>query len=433
MKEESTHQLLLRIQELENRLEESEQLIEAIKSGEVDAFAINRGSKSEIYTLQSGDYAYRVLIEEFEEGAINITEEGLIVYTNPYFFKLLKLPYEKVVGSSIFNFIHLDSQKEFSALLKESISGKSKGEVNLTVNGAVLRVYISLKSLQPKLPTVGIIITDLTEKKKNETIILEYQKDLENKNLELVQSNAELASFAYIASHDLQEPLRKIQTFASRIVEIDFKNLSEGGKEHLNRMQNSAKRMQTLIDDLLTYSRTNTVEREFKSTDLNLLIEEVKADLKEELQQKNATIEATQMCRAVVIPFQFRQLFYNLISNSLKFSSPGSQPHIKIKSHIVKSEKLKEGRLFQENDYCHISISDNGIGFEQQYSEKIFELFQRLHGKAQYNGTGIGLAIVKKIVENHKGIITARSEIDKGAVFDIYIPFIEPALLVELH
>jgi len=422
MKEESTQHLLLRIKELENQLEESEQLIEAIKAGEVDAFAINKENKSEIYTLQSGDYAYRVLIEEFEEGAINITEEGLIVYTNPYFFKLLNLPYEKVIGYSIFNFIHADSKNEFNALLKESISGKSKGEINLNVNDTILRVYISLKSLQPKLPTVGIIITDLTEKKKNENIILEYQKDLESKNIELVQSNAELASFAYIASHDLQEPLRKIQTFASRIVEIDFNNLSEGGREHLNRMQNSAKRMQTLIDDLLTYSRTNTVEREFKNTDLNLLIEEVKADLKEELYQKNVTVEATENCDVVIIPFQFRQLFYNLISNSIKFSNPLNRPVIQIRSQVEKGKKLREESLFKEQNYCHISISDNGIGFEQQYSEKIFELFQRLHGKAQYNGTGIGLAIVKKIVENHRGIITAKSEINKGATFDIYIP-----------
>ena len=422
MKEESTQHLLVRIKELENQLEESEQLIEAIKAGEVDAFAINRGNKSEVYTLQSGDYAYRVLIEEFEEGAINITEEGLIVYTNPYFFKLLNLPYEKVIGYSIFNFIHVDSKNEFAALLKESISGKSKGEITLNVNDTILRVYISLKSLQPKLPTVGIIITDLTEKKKNENIILEYQKDLENKNIELVQSNAELASFAYIASHDLQEPLRKIQTFASRIVEIDFNNLSENGREHLKRMQNSAKRMQTLIDDLLTYSRTNTVEREFKSVDLGLLVEEVKGDLKEEIQQKNATIEADGMCKATVIPFQFRQLLYNLISNSLKFSSLQYHPQIKIQSQIVKGEKLNEERLSKENKYCHISIMDNGIGFEQQYSEKIFELFQRLHGKAQYNGTGIGLAIVKKIVENHKGIITAKSDTNQGATFDIYIP-----------
>ena len=172
--------------------------------------------------------------------------------------------------------------------------------------------------------------------------------------------------FAYIASHDLQEPLRKIQTFASRIVEIDFDNLSEGGREHLKRMQNSAKRMQTLIDDLLTYSRTNTVEREYKNVDLVLLVEEVKADLKEELLQNNAIIEAVEMCKVTVIPFQFRQLLYNLISNSLKFSSPGKRPQIKIKSRIVEGVKLNEERLSQEKKYCHITIMDNGIGFEQR-------------------------------------------------------------------
>ena len=285
-KEKSVQELLLRIQELEKRLEESEQLIDAIKAGEVDAFAINKDNESEIYTLQSGDYAYRVLIEEFEEGAVNVTEDGLIVYTNQYFFDLLKLPYEKVIGSSFFDFVHDNAAEEFNRLFNESLSGKSKGEINLRYNDIVIPVYISLTSLQPKLATVGIIITDLTEKKKNERIILEYQKDLQHKNQELLQSNAQLASFAYIASHDLQEPLRKIQTFSTRILEKEHSTLSENGKDHFNRMQIAAKRMQSLIEDLLAYSRTNTVERKFENTDLNKIVEEVKADLKEELQQK---------------------------------------------------------------------------------------------------------------------------------------------------
>jgi PAS domain S-box-containing protein len=422
MEEVSVEGLLLRIQELENRLEESEQLIDAIKAGEVDAFAINKESKSEIFTLQSGDYAYRVLIEEFGEGAINITEEGLIVYTNAYFLDLLKLPYENVVGSLIFDFIYSDSKKEFARLFKESLSGKSKGEINLMVKDTIIPVYISLTSLQPKLATVGIIISDLTEKKKNEKLILEYQKNLESKNLALVQTNAELASFAYIASHDLQEPLRKIQTFATRILEKEYGSMSESGKDHFNRMQIAANRMQTLIEDLLTYSRTNTVERKFENANLDKIVEEVKSDLKEELHQKHATIDASEMCYANIIPFQFRQLLYNLISNSLKFSNPERPPYVKIKSEIVEGVKLKDERVSPEKKYCHISVSDNGIGFEQQYSERIFDLFQRLNSKSQFNGTGIGLAIVKKIVEIHNGIITAKAELNKGATFDIYIP-----------
>jgi PAS domain S-box-containing protein len=182
MVEEANLNYATKIQELETRLEETEQLIDAIKRGEVDAFAISRNNEPEIYTLETGDYAYRVLIEQFAEGAINVTEEGLIVYTNEYFCKLLNLSYEQVIGSSIFEFIHIDSAQEFDRLFKESLTGKSKGEIFLS-DGVKIPVYISLTSLQPKLATVGIIITDLSDKKKSEQIILEYQKDLESKIL----------------------------------------------------------------------------------------------------------------------------------------------------------------------------------------------------------------------------------------------------------
>ena len=410
-----------RIQELESRLEETEQLIDAIKRGEVDAFAIHRNNGSEIYTLESGDYAYRVLVEQFAEGAVNVTEDGLIVYTNEYFCKLLKIPYDEVISRSIFEFIHPDSAAEFERLFAASLKGKSKGEVYLS-DGVKIPVYISLTSLQPKLPTVGIILTDLTDKKKNEQIILEYQKDLESKNNELVQRNADLASFAYIASHDLQEPLRKIQTFSARILDKDFDTMSEKGKDHFRRMQVAAKRMQDLIEDLLTYSRTNLVDRKFESVDLNEVIEEVKSDLKEDLMQKNAIIDTNLTGRINVIPFQFRQLLTNLINNSLKFSMPAQSPHITINSEITHGVKSRGEILLPERKYFVIRVTDNGIGFEQQYSDKIFDLFQRLHGKGDYQGTGIGLAIVKKIVENHNGIVTAEGKVGKGATFSVYIP-----------
>jgi signal transduction histidine kinase len=187
-------------------------------------------------------------------------------------------------------------------------------------------------------------------------------------------------------------------------------------------MQNSAKRMQTLIDDLLTYSRTSTEERKFENVNLNEIIDEVKDDLKEELQQKHATIEVHEMCEASIIPFQFRQLLFNLVNNSLKFSDPNVAPRIEIESKLARGAEFKNDKLEKELKYCHIRVADNGIGFEQQYSDKIFEVFQRLHGKNQYDGTGIGLSIVKRIVENHNGFITAKGELNKGATFDIYIP-----------
>src|SRR6185436_9433871 len=246
--------------------------------------------------------------------------------------------------------------------------------------------------------------------------------ELEEKNRELKKINKELESFAYISSHDLQEPLRKIQTFSSSILEKENDNLSENGKDRFRRMQNAAERMQTLIDDLLTYSRTNTSERKFEKVHLNKIIEEVKGDLREDLKEKQAVIEVSGLCDVKIIPFQFRQLMTNLITNSLKFSHSVHPPRISVKAEIVNGSSLNNKKLLPQQDYCHITVADNGIGFEQQYSEKIFEVFQRLHGKSEYNGTGIGLAIVKKIVENHNGIITANARPHKGATFDIYIP-----------
>jgi PAS domain S-box-containing protein len=250
-------------------------------------------------------------------------------------------------------------------------------------------------------------------------------KELEQKNVELEQMNKELQSFAYISSHDLQEPLRKIQTFATQIIEKESDNLSDSGKDKFQRMQNAAQRMQTLINDLLSYSRTNIQERKFEKVNLSTIIDEVKEDLKEELEQKGAVIEISKTCEASIIPFQFRQLLYNLASNSLKFSNPDVPTVIKMNCEFNKGANLGHHGLSKETEYCHISISDNGIGFEPQYSKKIFEVFQRLHGKLEYTGTGIGLAIVKKIVENHNGIITAQGEKNKGATFDIYIPVIQ--------
>jgi len=272
---------------------------------------------------------------------------------------------------------------------------------------------------------VGAFTDIHTEKaftRELEKQVAERTKELEETNIELAKMNKELQTFAYISSHDLQEPLRKIQTFSTQLIEKESKNLSESGKDKFLRMQNAAKRMQTLIDDLLTYSRTNTQERKFEKVDLNTIIEEVKEDLKEEIQQKHATIQVDEICDANIIPFQFRQLLFNLLSNSLKFTNPKVAPLIRIKSEIAGGAKLNHPKLAKEVKYCHIRVSDNGIGFEQQYSERIFEVFQRLHSKSEYDGTGIGLSIVKRIVENHNGIITTKGELNKGATFDIYIP-----------
>ena len=278
---------------------------------------------------------------------------------------------------------------------------------------------------------LGVANTELAyqneekEKRAAELIIankeLAFQNEEKEKRAEeLIIANKELLAFTYISSHDLQEPLRKIQTSVSIILENE--NLSENGKYNFERMQLSASRMQLLIDDLLAFSRISTTELKFEKTELGKILEEVKAELKDTILEKNATIEATELCGANIIPFQFRQLMYNLLSNALKFSQPKIPTHITIKSIIENGSNLNIEKLSPDKSYCHITITDNGIGFESHFSERIFGVFQKLHGKDIYAGTGIGLAIVKKIVENHNGIITATGELNHGAKFDIYIP-----------
>ena len=243
-------------------------------------------------------------------------------------------------------------------------------------------------------------------------------QNLEEKNTELQKMNKELEAFTYISSHDLQEPLRKIQTFAGRIIDTEKEHLSDTAKDYFRRMQNAATRMQTLIQDLLEFSRLSTSERKFAKTDLSKIVDEVKEEFKEVMEEKNAAIIAGEMCEANIIPFQFRQLMHNLIGNALKFSKKDAPPNIIIKGELLGGSNSP----FASRGACHISVSDNGIGFEKQFSERIFGVFQRLHGKDEYTGTGIGLAIVKKIVDNHNGIITAESELGKGATFNIYLP-----------
>ena len=252
--------------------------------------------------------------------------------------------------------------------------------------------------------------TDLLERK-----VEERTQELKENNDSLDKMNKELQAFAYISSHDLQEPLRKIQIFSSAIAEKEATNLTDSGKDYFERIQKAAGRMQTLINDLLAYSRASVDAKKFEFLDLSHVMVDVILDLKEEIENKNAIIEAVDLCHCNIINFQMRQLLYNLVSNSLKFSAPDKTPHIKITSEIIDGNELSE-------KICHIKVEDNGIGFDQKYSEKIFELFQSLHPREKYDGTGIGLSIVKKIVENHKGRITATSKNGQGARFDIYIP-----------
>lgn len=249
----------------------------------------------------------------------------------------------------------------------------------------------------------------------------DIEKKLIQKNISLEKMNNELEAFNYISSHDLQEPLRKIQLFTDTIEREEVKNLSEKGKAAFHKIRTSAFRMQNLINDLLLYSKTKFDERKFELKDLSTIANEVIDDVTEETENKNIKFDIKNLGLLSVIEFQFRQLLYNLISNSIKFANPDKKLVITIRTKTADNSELPDDRLSPNTKYCMITVSDNGIGFDPLHNEKIFGLFQALHTKPT-KSTGIGLTIVKRIVENHNGFIKAHGTLNEGATFEIFIP-----------
>ncbi|MFC6096404.1 ATP-binding protein [Flavobacterium qiangtangense] len=251
---------------------------------------------------------------------------------------------------------------------------------------------------------------------KNITAEKQAALEIEAMNAELEKQNVELASFAYVSSHDLQEPLRKIQLFTSRILERERENFSDSSVGYFKSITNAANRMQNLIESLLNYSSMDASEIKFIPLDLNKAVDEIKSNMLELIEKRNARIEVEDLPTLAVIPVQFQQLLSNLISNGIKYGKPGIKPHIKINAEIISLEE------FAGKNFWKINVADNGIGFEQEYEHKIFELFKRLHGKTDYEGTGIGLAICKKIAQKHGGFIRAIGNPGIGATFSVFVP-----------
>jgi two-component system CheB/CheR fusion protein len=251
----------------------------------------------------------------------------------------------------------------------------------------------------------------------------EYARNLKDVNNNLTRSNQELQQFAYAASHDLQEPLRKIIIFSGKLQQEYKELLPEMGKEYINKMVSSSARMTRLIDDLLNFSRVSRSEDKFENVNLNEILQNVLNDFEVVIAQKNAIISYDHLPVIPAIPLQMTQLFQNIISNALKFSKQSSPPMINISLQKEITDELSNFPQLSHNiPYYKLTFKDNGIGFNQTYSEQIFTIFQRLHGKSEYSGTGIGLALCRKIADNHNGIIFARSEEEKGAEFHILLP-----------
>ena len=405
---------------LRAELEEAKDTIEAIRTGQIDALIVQNGNGHELYTLKTADQTYRLFIEKMTEGAVTVSREGFILYSNSRFAALAGVPLSQVIGLHFKEFIAEAHRGQYEELFAAGWQRDTKGEVLL--HNSKTPVQLSLTTLELEEGTfLSIIVTDLTAQKDNQQQLRNKNEELARSNIALELSNNDLLQFASVASHDLQEPLRKIQVFSNLLLAKNKGSLDSSSMLYLDKILESSGRMKQLIIDILGYSRLSGDGGRPETTDLNELMTGMLSDYEVMIAEKEAEIQIGKLPCITANKGQVRQVFQNIVSNALKFTRKGESPKIKITAEHI-AYKDFNAPAQPDGKYCRILISDNGIGFDEKYLRNIFSLFERLNSKDQYDGSGIGLAIAKKIIEKHNGLITARSQEGKGATFIIVLP-----------
>lgn len=345
------------------------------------------------------------------------------IFCSPGIYQIYEIDPNKQDISNFFaqEFIHPNDRERVREETKLALSANAElnieyrittGRQHVKLLHCLARAIINSKGKPIKFAGS---VRDITEQRQ-------IEENLKNKVTELNQSNKELEEFAYVASHDMQEPLRKITTFCDRLSDKYKDVLTGDGTMYLSRIIASAENMRSLINDLLEFSRVSITEQPFEHTDLNDVLKQVKNDLELTIEDTGTTITSGKLPVVEAIESQMKQLFTNIINNAIKFHKHGTKPVITIHAETLHEQERVKYELSPNTAYYKITIADNGIGFEEEYATRIFQVFQRLHGKSEYPGSGIGLAICKKIVEYHRGVIFADSIIGQGARFMFIVP-----------
>ena len=406
--------LLEAIEGLYSRLTEATELLRALRASELDAVLYAGTNDPKIFMLRSADRVYRIIIEQMCEGAALVSEEGEILYANGAMGRLVDLPAEALVGEPAARFVEEgflenagdDAQREI--LLRRVDGG--------TVPALLSSTVLDLETIRVR----SIVLTDITARQRAEDRLRATNEALEervdertaelNRTVEeLRRSNEELQRFAYVASHDLQEPLRSIVSFSQLLERRCRAELGTEGTEYLDFIVEGGLRMQTLITDLLSFSRLTTKGQPLVETDAKSVLTGVLNDLTGAIEAEGATIEVGPMPRVMADPAQLAQVFANLIGNALKYRRAEVPPRIRVSAR-------------REERFWRIAVEDNGIGIEPEYFDRIFVIFQRLHTRDAYPGTGIGLAVVKNIVERHGGSVRVESTPNEGSTFSFTLP-----------
>jgi PAS domain S-box-containing protein len=379
-----------------------------------------------IEELRKSEDRYHKMTEEVEDYAILLMDKsGVIQNWNRGAEKIKGYKEEEIVGKS-FRVFYLPEDQQRGLPDKLIAEATERGKAlhegwRVRKDGTVFWgsiVITALHDTDNHIIGFSKVTRDLTERKIAEDRIRQYANDLEFQNRELEQ-------FAYAAAHDMREPLRKIRFYTNLVYDRFGEQLPDKERDYLKRSINAASRMQILIDDLLTYSKTSSQEMEYKKVDLGKVIAEIQLVHYDTIRELNAEIETGNLPVIDAVSFQVTQLFDNLLGNALKYHHPERKPHIRIFSEMITGPDPETDLVKEGEAYYRVTIADNGIGFDSKYAEKVFDLFQRLHDKVHYSGTGIGLALCRKIIQNHNGFMVARAEEGNGATFMVYFPVSE--------
>lgn len=378
----------------------------------------------------SGRQALKILLTEFDFALIlmdvkmpnlNGFETATLIYERD------KLKHIPIIFITANNFGDENLFKGYRAGAVDYIYKPIKPEVLRAKVSVLIDLYRKNRQLlaqEQRLVAINKSLElEIKERKSSEDKVKQLNRQLLENIASLEQANKDLDRFAFMASHDLQEPLRKIRMFSDRLALKYNETIDEDGKTNIQRIHKAAERMQNLITDILTFSKISVEIPSYVECDMNLLMEEVLIDLDEEIKEKKGKVLIEKLPSISVNPSLIKPLFHNLIGNALKYSKKDISPIVQITSES--SDAQLNGIATPQNansKYCRILIQDNGIGFDQKYAEEIFGMFKRLHHNSEFQGTGIGLALCKKIVEQHKGFISARSKINEGSTFIISLP-----------